>query len=423
MKICSINQQFGFRRASLLSLALFGWLVLANHSPAQDVIDISRSTALGQPPTPIAIVGYSGEVASVLKFDLAVMGFTNVQEGYANYILSGSNDGSVIGTLSVTGDPSKKLNGNTISAGAAKTVLFSRRYEGSTMRIQAHRLADDVVLKITGVNGIAEKNGRVAKIAFKVEFGRTSEIYIADFDGHDYQPATQDQNIVAAPDWIPGHFALFYTSYKRGPLEIFRQDLESGERHRLAAYPGMVGSPAVSPDGRRVAFVLAKSGSVNIYVADIDGGNLKQLTSNKEDDSSPCWSPDGQWICYASKPSERRSLYKVPAGGGSPVRIPTSGVSSPSEPDWSPDGQWIAFTSQNSSGFDICVVPAKGGTTTVLVSGEDPSWSPNSRTLIFVRRSRGSGTLSLLDVPTKQVKDVPRVPGNGSSNSQPSWAR
>ena len=86
------------------------------------------------------------------------------------------------------------------------------------------------------------------------------------------------------------------------------------------------------------------------------------------------------------------------------------------------DGKWIAFTSQYSSGFNICVVPARGGTATLLVSGEDPSWSPNSRTLIFVRRSNGRNTLSLLDVPTKQVKDVPRVSGN-TSNSQPSWAR
>jgi Tol biopolymer transport system component len=71
-------------------------------------------------------------------------------------------------------------------------------------------------------------------------------------------------------------------------------------------------------------------------------------------------------------------------------------------------------------GFEICVVPADGrGDATVLVDGEDPSWSPNSRTLSFTRRS-GGGHLSLLDVPTKQVKDVSRISG---SNSQPSWAR
>src|SRR5208283_27326 len=106
----------------------------------------------------------------------------------------------------------------------------------------------------------------------------------------------------------------------------------------------------------------------------------------------------------------------------SPVRISVSGMPSPTEPDWSPDGKWIAFTSQYRSGFSICVVPADGrGGATQLVEGEDPSWAPNSRTLIYARRQGGHYVLSLLDMPTKQTKDVSRIPG--SSNSQPSWGR
>jgi Tol biopolymer transport system component len=56
----------------------------------------------------------------------------------------------------------------------------------------------------------------------------------------------------------------------------------------------------------------------------------------------------------------------------------------------------------------------------VLATGEDPSWASNSRAVMFVRRVNHTKVLSLLDVPTKHVKDVPRILG---SNSQPSWAR
>src|SRR5207245_11756750 len=134
-----------------------------------------------------------------------------------------------------------------------------------------------------------------------------------------------------------------------------------------------------------------------------------------------CWSADGQWICFGTKLKERRALFKIPASKGQIHRISTTGVLNPTEPDWSPDGKWIVFTAQ-MGGFEMCVVPSQGGQAIDLVSGEDPCWASNSRTVIFTRRQGGSRVLSLLDVPTKQVKDVSRASGI-SSQSQPSWAR
>ncbi|HKI67980.1 MAG TPA: hypothetical protein VKA67_00190, partial [Verrucomicrobiae bacterium] len=166
--------------------------------------------------------------------------------------------------------------------------------------------------------------------------------------------------------------------------------------------------------------ILSKSGSPDVFVCNADGSGLKDLTPTPVDESSPCWSPDGQWICFATKSRGRRILRKVPASGGPERPVSTAGVSSPSEPSWSPDGKWIAFTAQMGN-FEICVVPAEGGQATVLVDGEDPSWAPNSRTLIYTRRVGESRRLSLLDVPTKQVKDIARV--RSGNNSQPSWAR
>jgi TolB protein len=223
---------------------------------------------------------------------------------------------------------------------------------------------------------------------------------------------------------IPGRLAMYYVSYKLNHADIFYQDLSSGSRKIFARYGGSSMSPAVSPDGRKVAMVLSKDGWPDLYVCDADGSDLVRLTKSIEDESSPCWSPDGKWICYAAKQKGRRVLCKIPSSGGSPQQIPTSGVPSPTEPDWSPDGKWIAFTAQFSGSFQIYIVPAGGGAAISLVEGEDPSWGPNSRTLAFARRNHGAGdyVLSLLDVPTKQYKDVSRLSGS-NSQSQPSWAR
>ena len=214
--------------------------------------------------------------------------------------------------------------------------------------------------------------------------------------------------------------ALYYTSYARGNPDIFYHNLSNGQRHLLAGYPGLNTSAASSADGSRIALVLSKAGSPNIWVGNADGTGLKRLTTGLED-SSPCWSPDGQYICFATKHNERRRLAKIPAGGGAIEYFNTAGTPSPSEPDWSPDGKWIAYTCQFGGEFDICVTSATGeGHAQQIVPGQNPSWAPNSRTVVFNHGSEGHQTLSVLDVFTKQYKDCHRAPG---SCSQPAWTK
>lgn len=380
-----------------LGLAL---ALLAAPSRAAESIEIREYAAPTQKPVPIALVGYTGEVATVLAFDLFVVGFTTVGEEAAQYTLRGSNSGQVQGRLT-----------DNIS----KAVKFSKAYTGTSLRAQAHALADDVVEAVTGKKGIAR-----SKIAFKVAGGRSSEIYVADYDGFGAGAMTRDGSVVAAPSWVPGARKLFYVTYKFGNADIVWHDLGTGARELFARYTGSNITPAVSPDGRRVAMILSKGGSPDLYVADINGANLRQLTRTREDESSPCWSPDGQTLCVATRMDGRRVLATVPASGGTLRRLPTSGVANPSEPDWSPDGKLIAFTAQ-MRGFEICVVPATGGEVKLYVSGEDPAWAGNSRTLMYTRRgSGGRRSLSLLDVPTKQSKDLPHTTG---VSSQPAWAK
>jgi TolB protein len=375
---------------------------LFDSAHCQEEITITREVPVigSTKPIPVSLEGFSGEAAEVLKFDLYVQGFSFVAPAAAQYQISGSNYGSV--------------HGRVVDLISKQTKL-SRGYTGAALRRQAHAFADDVVQAITGKKGIAQ-----TKIAFKVEQpGGNGEIYVADFDGHNAQAVTHDNTIVAAPAWVPGRLVLYYNSYARDNPDIFYHDLTTGRRRIIAHYSGSNISPAVSPDGSKVAMVLSRSGSPNIWVANADGSGLRRLTSTSED-SSPCWSPDGRWICFATKIAERRLLAKVPADGGEVQVIHTPDAPNPTEPDWSPDGKWIAFTSQMGDYFNICVMPADGGPPSVLVAGEDPSWAPNSRTLICARRNGGRYVLSVLDVFTKQVKDIPRIPG---SDSQPAWAR
>ncbi|HKI71402.1 MAG TPA: hypothetical protein VKA81_03425 [Verrucomicrobiae bacterium] len=365
--------------------------------PAQEQIDITHPG--GSKRIPISLEGYTGEALNVLTFDLEIQGFEVTGADKAQYLVSGSNNSDVTGRLADR---------------VSKSTLLSVRYTGGTLRSEAHTLSDAIVEKITGRNGIAR-----SKIAFKVETGQNSEIYVADYDGHNAKQVTQDHTITRDPAWVPARRVLYYTSYKAGNPDIYVHDLQSGTRRAFARYPGLNAGAAPSPDGRRVALVLSKGGSPDIYVCDADGGNLKPLTRTREAESSPCWSPDGRMICFSSRHEGRSALFVVSANGGSMRRLSTGGALNCTEPDWSPDGKQIVFT-RLAGDFEICVVPAGGGAMTPLVAGEDPAWAPNSRTVIFTRRVKGKRVVSLLDVPTKQTKDIQQTSG---SCSQPCWAK
>ena len=384
------------------SLGLVALLSAARPIPAaESEIQIEKTLEPGNTkPIWVSVSGISGEALQVLQFDLYVQGFGFTNAEAAQYLINGKNNGDLTGR---------------VTDRYSKSSLVSKAYSGAPMRRLVHRFADDFV-QARGGRAIAE-----TRLAFKGDTGKSGEIFLADFDGHNAQAVTQDNALVAAPCWVPGRQALYYTSYKLNHPDIFFHDLPSRSRRPFARYGGSNISPAVSPDGSRVAMILSKDGWTDLYVCNADGSGLRRLTKSPQDESSPCCSPDGRWICFAAKEKEHRALCKIPAEGGAIQRIPTGGVPSPSEPDWSPDGKWIAFTVQYRD-FQICVVPAAGGTATPLVEGEDASWAPNSRTLIYGRRQNGHYVLALVDVPTGQHKDLPRIPGS-NSQSQPSWAR
>ncbi|HEX3624156.1 MAG TPA: hypothetical protein VH280_01895 [Verrucomicrobiae bacterium] len=390
----------GFHFMGFCSLCVFVSLLFftsAAFAQENEIPIIGHGEIGFTPPIPISIDGFEGEALSVLEFDLYVQGFSIVPASQAQYHISGSEAGNIVGRL--TG-PQK----------------FSRSYNGANIRRQAHAFADDVVEAVSGKKGVGQ-----TKIAFKSEqTGGSGEIYVSDFDGHNAQAVTADGAIVAAPAWVPGRFALFYTSYKLGNPDIFYADLSTGQHRTFAAYGGLNTSAAVSPRGDKVAMVLSRSGDPNIWVCNVDGSGLRQLTHTHADDSCPCWSPDGRWICFATKMHSRRRLAKISAEGGEPEAISTAGAPDPTEPDWSPDGKWIAFCSQSGDYFNICVVSAEGGSPVVLVSGEHPSWSPNSRTLVYNDLIHYHPVLSVLDVYTKQHKNAHNVAGE---DSEPAWEK
>ena len=222
--------------------------------------------------------------------------------------------------------------------------------------------------------------------------------------------------------------------------------LEVGRMTRVTTDPGLELDPAVSPDGRAIAYAAGPPGRMRIYVRQIAGGRSMPVTGDDvavdEAHRWPQWSPDGLRIVYQGGRQRYTlrlavttpMLYEVPALGGTPRRLLASVPGRVAlSPSWSHDAASVVFGAADG----LAVVPTApadaGGTPQMLVSGMElhsPRWSPDGTKIAYVKGASlftfgeemmGNVSTSMLLIVTPATGRVSQITSGEWLDTNPIW--
>jgi Tol biopolymer transport system component len=228
----------------------------------------------------------------------------------------------------------------------------------------------------------------------------SSDVYVVDIDGRHVRNLTHDHASNGAAEWMPDGRRLVFQSRpsdpKRGTPHIFVINSDGTHRRRLTSGIGGA-APAVSPDGRRIAFVVQRRREWDVYVMDADGRPKRRLTRQHGYGGGPSWSPDGRMLLFERQncvPGRdcTNSLFVINGDGTGLTRLERSG--SLGGVAWSPTKRTLAVEHSDAVGVSSRLTIAdlqRHGAGLVLrpvktITNVWPGaflWAPDGRTIVY----------------------------------------
>lgn len=191
---------------------------------------------------------------------------------------------------------------------------------------------------------------------------------------------------------------------------------ESLANSTLIASGGKIYHPALSPDGRVVAFAMEdSSGTAEIWSAELYGAGKTKITKSiaGSKDTFPSWIQDGEAIVFTSnRAGGKDGIWKTRIGS---IGL-TTVLGDATKGQFSPDGTKLLYTRRSASGDTYIWV-----NNTQLTVGEDPTWSPDGMSILYAKKTqRGNYEIWTVNTTTGENKLVVSYPNVDSR--WPRWS-
>jgi Tol biopolymer transport system component len=173
------------------------------------------------------------------------------------------------------------------------------------------------------------------------------------------------------------------------------------------------GGPAISPDGRHIAFSARQQGQTFLYVMQADGTNARVLADSLDLQGAPAWAHDGQSITSAANDHGVPHLFRVPVDG----RPPSPFVLQYSvDPAWAPDGRFVVYSGPDiGTTFSVKAVTPQAAVyplyaLTLTRGARHLAFLPGKRSLVLLRGEIEHKNLWLIDLETGAERQLTHLP-------------
>lgn len=205
------------------------------------------------------------------------------------------------------------------------------------------------------------------------------------------------RRIEGTPRWSPNgsHIVLTASNGDTYGTEIFVMRADGSRIRRLTDNKTLDASPDWSPDGRRIVFVRGRR-TRHLYVMRRDGSHVRRIDYDGYVDYWARWSPSGSRIAFGGS----GDVFTVRPDGTHERRITTNATRKPRGSggdtyggidglDWSPDGRSLLVSAHKGEGDTyVYRVDARGGRLRRICRGRAAVWSPDGRSIAFLRGDR-----------------------------------